>query len=136
MKQDPFESWEEEFLVFCKKYLDEEPLYPYDHLWEKGFTPGAAFKRYLEENPDYEEKFQELSANFVLSADKAPEQQDIDSKTLNVLDLAKKIEAKTKQKHAEEKLEKFCPNCARIMGTKKICKCGYNRKSSNIDSTK
>lgn len=107
------DQWEEEFFKICEDALEEEPLYPYEHLWKKGLTPKEAFRVYLEENPDYAEKIQET----VMSE---PDQHDF-------LELAKKLERQKLEKEAEAKLSKFCPECARIIGSKNVCKCGYKR---------
>ncbi|HQB84542.1 MAG TPA: hypothetical protein PLR50_13665, partial [Candidatus Rifleibacterium sp.] len=70
---------------------------------------------------DYAEKFQELVEDTASPAENAA-----------FLEMARKLEAQRKQKELEEKLEskmsKFCPDCARVLGTKKQCKCGYRRK--------
>ncbi len=122
MKREPFETWEERFLEICSRQLDEEPLYPYDHLWEKGLSPEDGFKKYLDENPDYSEKFQELSAASLPKGASG-------NGSAKFLELAKKLEAENRRREAEKKLDRFCPNCAREIGTKKACKCGFRRKT-------
>lgn len=119
MAKISIEKWEDEFYQICEDILDEEPLYPYEHLWKKGLTPKEAFKAYLEENPDYAEKLQETSTE---SADEKQQQE--------FLALAKQLEQKQKEKEIAEKLSKYCPECARVMGKKNICKCGYRRPAS------
>ena len=92
-----------------------------EHLWRKDLNVQQAFEAYLQENPDYAEKFQELVEDTASPAENAA-----------FLEMARKLEAQRKQKELEEKLEskmsKFCPDCARVLGTKKQCKCGYRRK--------
>ncbi len=129
MKRIPYDTWEEKFINLCEERLEEEPIYPYEHLWRENLTPEKAFEKYLEENPDYAEKFQELTED----GDNNDQAQ--------FLELAKKLEAQKKQKEVEAKIEskmsKFCPECARVIGSKNICKCGYRRpgkkKSSELD---
>jgi predicted transcriptional regulator len=123
MGRMPIEQWEDEFFDICERLLEEEPLYPYEHLWKKGLSPQEAFKAYLEENPDYAEKIHDSG----VKPASEKEQQEM-------LALAKKLEQKKLEKEAEEKLSKFCPECARVMGKKKQCKCGYKRPSSRKKS--
>lgn len=111
------DQWEDEFCQICEEILEEEPLYPYEHLWKKGLSPKEAFKAYLQENPDYAEKIQDSPPS------DEKQQQDF-------LELAKKLEKQKREKEIEEKMSKFCPECARVMGTKNVCKCGYRRPSS------
>ncbi len=114
MAKVSIDRWEEEFYKICEETLEEEPLYPYEHLWKKGLSPKEAFKVYLKENPDYAEKLQET----------AP----LDEKQQNdFLEMAKKLEQQKREKEIEEKMSKFCPECARVMGNKNVCKCGYRR---------
>ncbi len=121
VKREPYEAWEDKFIAFCEEKLEEEPIYPYEHLWRKDLNVQQAFEAYLQENPDYAEKFQELMEDTASPAENAA-----------FLEMARKLEAQRKQKELEEKLEskmsKFCPDCARVLGTKKQCKCGYRRK--------
>lgn len=125
MKREPFDSWEEKFIALCEEKLDEEPFYPFDHLWRKNLDVKQAFAAYLEENPDYAEKFQELTESSVPASDGA-----------EFLALARKLEEQKKQKEHKElesriesKMSKFCPECARVIGPKGVCKCGYRRPS-------
>jgi len=121
VKREPYEVWEDKFIALCEEKLEEEPIYPYEHLWRKDLNVQQAFEAYLQENPDYAEKFQELVEDTASPAENAA-----------FLEMARKLEAQRKQKELEEKLEskmsKFCPDCARVLGTKKQCKCGYRRK--------
>ncbi|KAF1081230.1 MAG: hypothetical protein GQF41_2498 [Candidatus Rifleibacterium amylolyticum] len=122
MKREPYDSWEEKFIALCEEQLEEEPFYPYEHLWRKNLNVKQAFAAYLEENPDYAEKFQELNESTPSAAESA-----------EFLALAKKLEEQKKKKELEsrieEKMSKFCPECARVMNPKGICKCGYRRPS-------
>lgn len=128
MKREPYDKWEEKFIALCESKLEEEPFYPFEHLWRKDLNVQKAFEAYLQENPDYAEKFQELVEDSASPAENA-----------QFLELARKLEAQQKQKEIqdkqkeieakiESKMSKFCPDCARVIGTKKICKCGYRRK--------
>ncbi len=116
MKKMSFDEWEKEFMALCDKFLEEEPLYPYSHLWRETDGPREAFDKYLEENPDYAEKFEDM----VDSSSDQTEKEDF-------LKLAKQLEQKKIKKVVEEKMSRFCPECAREIGTKKKCKCGYSR---------
>ncbi len=120
MKRETLNSWEEKFIAFCEEQLDEEPFYPYEHLWRKNLDIKQAFAAYLEENPDYAEKFQELA-----------EASPSESENAEFLVLARKLEEQKKQKELESRIEskmsKFCPECARVIGSKNVCKCGYRR---------
>lgn len=120
MKRESLTSWEEKFIAFCEEQLDEEPFYPYEHLWRKNLDVKQAFAAYLEENPDYAEKFQELA-----------ESSPSESENAEFLALARKLEEQKKQKELESRIEskmsKFCPECARVIGSKNTCKCGYRR---------
>lgn len=122
---DAFDAWEEKFLALCEEKLEEEPLYSYEHLFKKYRDPEKAFQAYLEENPDYSEKYEEMTAG---AARKAESKED----GLAFLKLAKELEEKRKQKAAEQKIaafqSKYCPDCGRVLGSKKVCKCGYRRK--------
>lgn len=122
MTRISIDSWEEEFCRICEKALDEEPLYPYEHLWKKGLSPQKAFMTYLEENPDYAEKLEEHGPA------RASEQEKDD-----FLRLAKELEQKKLQQKIESKMSKFCPECARVLGKKKVCKCGYRRPAKKKD---
>ena len=72
MARVSIDKWEEQFCEICEKYLDEEPFYPYEHLWRKGLSPQEAFKSYLDENPDYAEKAQEIN----IEPQSKPDQED------------------------------------------------------------
>lgn len=124
MKQLSIDDWEEIFVDLCEKRLHEEPFYPYEHLWKEGLAPDKAFQKYLEENPDYAEQFEEIAA----SISDTSEQQEF-------LELAKNIEkaklAKQIEQENEKKLSKFCPECARIIGENGICKCGFRKQSQD-----
>lgn len=130
MKRVPYDIWEDKFINLCEERLEEEPIYPYEHLWRENLSVEKAFEKYLEENPDYAEKFNELTEDNDNTAEKA-----------QFLELARKLEEQKKQKEIEAKIEskmsKFCPDCARVMGAKNICKCGYRRpakkKSQDFD---
>lgn len=130
MKRVPYDIWEEKFINLCEERLEEEPIYAYEHLWRENLSVEKAFEKYLEENPDYAEKFHELA-----------EGGDNPAEQAQFLELAKKLEAQKKQKEVEAKIEskmsKFCPDCARVIGSKNICKCGYRRpakkKSQDFD---
>ncbi len=125
MARMPYDQWEEAFIALCEKWLEEEPLYTYEHLWRKDLSPQAAFKVYLEENPDYGEKFEEMQAAPTEGSvvEPTPEQREF-------AELARKLEEKKKQAAIEAKMSKFCPECARVLGDKKQCKCGYRRPSA------
>lgn len=116
MAKISIDKWEDEFCEICEKLLEEDPLYPYEHLWKKGLSPQEAFKAYLEENPDYSEKLQETKFK-----PQSKSEQD------EFLEIAKKLEQKKLEKEAESVMSKFCPECARVMGKKSLCKCGYRR---------
>ena len=124
--QDPFDIWEEKFIAICEEKLEEEPIYSYEHLYKKHKDPQKAFEAYLEENPDYSEKYEEMisgaAKNKAVSA----------SEGLAFLEMAKKLEEKRKLKEAEKKIashvSKYCPECGRVLGAKKVCKCGYKVK--------
>ena len=55
-----------------------------------------------------------------------------ESEGLAFLEMAKKLEEKRKLKAAENKIashvSKYCPECGRVLGAKKVCKCGYRVK--------
>lgn len=116
MRRETYDAWEDKFLNLFEERMDEEAIYPYEHLWKKNLNPEQAFEAYLEENPDYAEKFSELSAEIASEGEQA-----------EFLELAKRLEQQKLQQEAEEKLSKFCPECARIIGKKSACKCGYRR---------
>lgn len=124
--KDAFDKWEEEFIALCEEKLDEEPIYTYEHLYKKYHDPGKAFQAYLEENPDYSEKYEEMALG---TAKKAVNSE---AESLAFLEMAKKLEEKRKVKAAEEKIashvSKYCPDCGRVLGNKKVCKCGYRKK--------
>ena len=124
--QDPFDAWEEKFIALCEEKLEEEPFYPYEHLYKKHKNPQKAFEAYLEENPDYSEKYEEMIQG---AAKKATVSE---SEGLAFLEMAKKLEEKRKLKEAEKKIashvSKYCPECGRVLGAKKVCKCGYRVK--------
>lgn len=120
MKRESYDSWEDKFIAFCEEKLEEEPIYPYEHLWRKNLGVEEAFAQYLEENPDYAEMLHEL-------VEMAPASEE----NTKFLELARKLEEQKKQKEIaakiESKMSKFCPDCARVIGTKNVCKCGYRR---------
>jgi RNA polymerase-binding transcription factor DksA len=125
--QDSFDIWEEKFIALCEEKLEEEPIYSYEHLYKKYRNPQKAFEAYLEENPDYSEKYEEMNlGNSLKSAESNQKEQ------LDFLALAKKLEEKRKLKSAEQKIanhvSKYCPECGRVLGSKKVCKCGYKVK--------
>ncbi|MFZ2957387.1 MAG: hypothetical protein WA705_10895 [Candidatus Ozemobacteraceae bacterium] len=142
VKRESHDSWEEKFIAICEKQLEEEPLYPYEHLYKKGLSPRDAFEEYLVENPDYAEKFEEGQQ---MIASPAPDSKtdsrekglSAEEQAKNFLELAKKLEAKRAQQQIE-KLQveveslpsKYCPNCARTLSKKGPCKCGYKRPSA------
>lgn len=113
-------AWEEAFEKICEEKLEEEPLYDYIHLYKKGLSPEKAFIAYLKENPDYQEKVQEL----------LEEKQEEETSKIDPAELAQ-IQAKEKiRREAMERLSRYCPECARDMAGKKVCKCGYKRKKT------
>ena len=57
MTRQSLDQWEDNFIDICLELLDEEPLYPYEHLWKEGLTPKQAFEKYLKENPDYADSY-------------------------------------------------------------------------------
>ena len=124
--QDPYEIWEEKFIAICEEKLEEEPIYSYEQLYKKHKDPQKAFEAYLEENPDYSEKYEEM----ISGASIKPAVSE--SESLAFLELAKKLEEKRKMKAAEKKIashvSKYCPECGRVLGAKKVCKCGYRVK--------
>lgn len=125
--KDAFDQWEDEFFELCQEKLDEEPIYDYQHLYKKYKDPQKAFKAYLEENPDYAEKYEELNSETTGKKASISEAEG-----LAFLEMAKKLEEKQKLKASEEKIakyvSKYCPDCGRVLGKKKVCKCGYKRK--------
>ena len=90
--QDPFDAWEEKFIALCEEKLEEEPIYPYEHLYKKHKNPQKAFEAYLEENPDYSEKYEEMLQGV------APKATVSESEGLAFLEMAKKLEEKRKLK--------------------------------------
>ncbi len=124
--QDSYDVWEEKFIALCVEKLEEEPIYSYEHLYKKHRNPQKAFEAYLEENPDYSEKYEEMLHGEVNKPALS------ENEGLAFLELAKKLEEKRKQKAAEQKIashvSKYCPECGRVLGTKKVCKCGYKVK--------
>ena len=124
--QDPYDIWEEKFIALCEEKLEEEPIYSYEHLYKKHKDPQKAFDAYLEENPDYSEKYEEMISGA------AKKTVINESESLAFLELAKKLEEKRKLKAAENKIashvSKYCPECGRVLGAKKVCKCGYRVK--------
>ena len=124
MSRLSLDKWEDDFIEICLELLEEEPLYPYEHLWKEGLSPKAAFHKYVEENPDYAEKLEEISSVPSVSQ---KESEDF-------LAMAKKLEAQKLKKEAEERLSRFCPECAREIGDKDRCKCGFRRKGKSSDS--
>ena len=119
----PYDKWEEIFLGICEDHLEEEPIYPYAHLWKKGLAPMEAFQEFLTENPDYAEKFADIAES------QAHEGKDTEQ-SKKFLNMAKDVAEKRLQKEAEAALSHFCPECAREIGTKSHCKCGFRRASS------
>ncbi|MBF0498805.1 MAG: hypothetical protein HQM09_01625 [Candidatus Riflebacteria bacterium] len=132
MARESYDSWDDTFVSLCEKYLDEEPLYPYDHLWKKGLSPKDAFEKYLDDNPDYAEKFQEITGKPHCSAKSVPESKDsIESAKKTESEKQKDQLAKQQQlQNPEKAVSKYCPNCARVMVKKGPCKCGYRRPSA------
>lgn len=126
--KDAYDEWEDKFIEICEEKLDEEPIYEYQHLYKKFKDPEKAFEAYLEENPDYSEKYEEMTLGAARKSACSEEEQ------LAFLEMAQKLEEKRKQKAAEEKIKsfesKYCPECGRVLGKKKVCKCGYKRKGS------
>ena len=124
--QDPYDIWEEKFIAICEEKLEEEPIYSYEHLYKKHKDPQKAFEAYLEENPDYSEKYEEMISGVA----KKPAASE--SESLAFLELAKKLEEKRKLQAAEKKIashvSKYCPECGCVLGAKKVCKCGYRVK--------
>lgn len=124
--QDSFDIWEEKFIAICEEKLEEEPIYSYEHLYKKHKDPQKAFEAYLEENPDYSEKYEEMIQGV------AKKNSVSESEGLAFLEMAKKLEEKRKLKAAENKIashvSKYCPECGRVLGAKKVCKCGYRVK--------
>lgn len=119
-----YEEWEARFVEICKLGLEEEPLYPFDQFYDQGLAPGEAFEKYLASNPDYAEKFQEVRD------DKSGAETAVGADDPALGELSQRLAEKKKREEAAARLEQFCPNCARILGTKKICKCGYRRKKA------
>lgn len=125
--KDAFDLWEDKFFELCQDKLDEEPIYDYQHLFKNYKDPEKAFEAYLKENPDYAEKYEEINSGISLEKVAITE-----SESLAFLEMAKKLEEKKKEKAAKEKIanhiSKYCPDCGRVLGSKKLCKCGYRRK--------
>ena len=121
-----FEIAHGKFIAICEEKLEEEPIYSYEHLYKKHKDPQKAFEAYLEENPDYSEKYEEMIQGA------AKKSSVSESEGLAFLEMAKKLEEKRKLKAAENKIashvSKYCPECGRVLGTKKVCKCGYRVK--------
>ena len=117
----PMDSWEESFAKICQDKLDEEPLYEYIHLYKKGLSPQQAFVAYIKENPDYHEKVVE-----VLEEEKKKAIAAV--AVLSPEERAKKEALDKIREEAKKRLSRYCPNCAREMGSKKLCKCGYKRQ--------
>ncbi|RCK80665.1 MAG: hypothetical protein OZSIB_2978 [Candidatus Ozemobacter sibiricus] len=116
-KRLDIDAWEEEFIRLFVAKVDEEPLYDYIHLYRKGLSPAEAVTAYLQENPDYAEKLEDL-------AEPAPVEPLPPLTPEEFLRKARELEARAA---ARQRLSEFCPECARRMGSKKICKCGYKR---------
>jgi len=114
------EAWEEAFEKLCEEKLQEEPLYDYIHLYKKGLSPEKAFLAYLKENPDYEEKMQEL----------LDEKEEAEIPPMDPAELARIQEKVKLRQEAMERLSRYCPECARDMAGKKVCKCGYKKKKT------
>ncbi len=127
MRRESFDTWEDKFIELCQERIDEEPFYPYDHLWKKNLSVEEAFNAYLEENEDLAEKYREMTGAEIPAPKAGNEEQ------LAFLKMAKALEAKQKAKNDEakiaaaDKLSKYCPECGRKM-TKKVCRCGYTRR--------
>ncbi|NLI77854.1 MAG: hypothetical protein GX442_15630 [Candidatus Riflebacteria bacterium] len=117
-KRMDIDAWEAEFVRLFNETVEEEPLYDYIHLYKKGLSPADAVKAYLKENPDYAEKVEDLKEppSAKPLSPMSPEE---------FLKKAKELEAR---EAAKKRLSEFCPNCARHLGTKKLCKCGYKRQ--------
>ncbi len=116
-KRMDIDAWEAEFIRLFNETVEEEPLYDYIHLYRKGLSPAEAVKAYLKENPDYAEKVEDLKEPLSAKplSPMSPEE---------FLKKAKELEAR---EAARKRLSEFCPDCARRLGTKNICKCGYKR---------
>ena len=127
MKQNiTIDTWEEGFFEICQKYLQEEPLYPYEHLWKKGLTRIESFCAYLKENEDYLEQFYELSElNSSITND---------NEFQSIIKKLKNANNDNNQKKSEPKLSKFCPECGREIGKSGICKCGYKQKKTQSET--
>jgi putative hemolysin len=129
MAFDSFEKWEEDFIALCEERLEEEPFYPYEHLWRKKYSLEKAFETYLKENEDYAEKYYELSGELI-----GDEMEEDETVQLNFLKMAKDLENKRRLKNDKEKIamaekqSKYCPECGRNLDKKKRCRCGYSRK--------
>lgn len=127
MMKDAYDIWEDKFIELCEEKLEEEPIYEYQHLFKKYKDPAKAFEAYLKENPDYSEKYEEMTLGAAKNAACSADEQ------LAFLKMAQKLEEKRKQKSAEDKIKsfqsKYCPDCGRVLGSKKVCKCGYKRKA-------
>lgn len=117
MKRENFDKWEDEFVALCEEKLEEEPFYPYEHLWRQNMSVKEAFDAYIKENDDYAEKYCELNKTS-LSVLKAAD----DNQEKAFLEKAKALIA------VAEKTSKYCPECGRKLEKKKICKCGYSRR--------
>ncbi len=121
-----FDAWEKEFIELFKKKVDEEPLYEYAHLHRKGLSPEKAVTAYIKENPDYEEKIEDLTDPV------SPHHSGTNEpKALSAGEIEKKVQELKIREEAKKRLADFCPECARKMGGKKICKCGYKKPAVN-----
>ncbi len=122
-KLPDFDTWETEFIDLFTKKVDEEPLYEYSHLYRKGLSPEKAVAVYIKENPDYEEKIEDLVMPVPAKSLTGAGQP----KALSAQEIEKKVQEMKIREEAKKRLSEFCPECARKMGEKKICKCGYKK---------
>ena len=119
MKQ---EEWETAFIELFSQKVDEEPLYEYFHLYRKGLSPEQAVAAYLKENPDYLEKLEDLAEEKKPVSASAKGNEAFTPEAV-----AKLLEEQKRREEAKKRLSEFCPNCARKIGDKKRCKCGFKR---------
>jgi hypothetical protein len=113
---DP-DAWEQEFVKLFREKAQEDPLYEYIQYYKQGLSPAEAVKTYLKENPDYLEKVEELEETKNRTAAEGGDAE--------AAEMLRKAMEMNRRREAEQRLSAFCPNCARVMGDKKRCKCGY-----------
>lgn len=115
------DTWEAQFIKLFHEKVDEDPLYGYEHLHRKGLSPEKAVVAYLKENPDYLEKIEDITS---LAKNEEIQKQ---AEKLTPEEMVKRAHELQAREEAKKRLSEFCPNCARKIGSKKLCKCGFKR---------